>query len=82
MSGDYCELDLDGCQDNPCTEGTNCTDATPGEQVTDGKSYKCSKCPEGTKENEGICLRKYFSAIINQLMKVSEHCGIAASNGN
>ncbi|KAI0235226.1 Mucin-like protein, partial [Lamellibrachia satsuma] len=54
--GVYCELDLDGCQDNPCTEGTNCTDLTPAEQVTSGKSYNCSDCPEGTEDNEGTCL--------------------------
>ena len=60
MSGVYCELDLDGCQDNPCTEGTNCTDLTPAEQVTSGKSYNCSDCPEGTEDNEGTCLRGYF----------------------
>ncbi|KAI0233186.1 Mucin-like protein [Lamellibrachia satsuma] len=54
--GDFCELDLDGCQDNPCTEGTNCTDVTPAEQVASGKSYNCSACPEGTEDDEGICL--------------------------
>ncbi|KAK2178081.1 hypothetical protein NP493_563g01009 [Ridgeia piscesae] len=54
--GDYCELDLDGCQDNPCTAGTNCTDVTPAEQVASGKSYNCSACPDGTEDNEGTCL--------------------------
>ncbi|KAI0210407.1 Mucin-like protein [Lamellibrachia satsuma] len=54
--GDYCELDLDGCQDNPCTEDTNCTDVTPAEQVATGKSYNCSDCPAGKEKNEGICL--------------------------
>ncbi|KAI0207726.1 hypothetical protein LSAT2_007708 [Lamellibrachia satsuma] len=53
---DHCEADLDGCQDNPCTEGTNCTDITPTEQDKSNKSYTCSKCPVGTKDNEGICL--------------------------
>ena len=59
LSGDYCESDMDGCQDNPCTQGTNCTDVTPAEQVTNDKSYTCSDCPEGTEDNEGICLCKY-----------------------
>ncbi|KAK2160812.1 hypothetical protein NP493_1626g00009 [Ridgeia piscesae] len=54
--GDHCESDLDGCQDNPCTEGTNCTDVTPEEQVSTGKSFNCSECPSGTEENEGLCL--------------------------
>ena len=59
MLGDYCESDLDGCQDNPCTEGTNCTDVNPAEQVIGGKSYTCSECPAGTEDNEGVCLREY-----------------------
>ncbi|KAK2158335.1 hypothetical protein NP493_1807g00024 [Ridgeia piscesae] len=54
--GDHCESDLDGCQDNPCTEGTNCTDVTPEEEKSSGKSFKCSECPAGTEENEGTCL--------------------------
>ncbi|KAK2175052.1 hypothetical protein NP493_751g01001 [Ridgeia piscesae] len=54
--GDHCEFDLDGCQDNPCTAGTNCSDVTPEEQVIHGKSYNCSECPAGTEDNEGICL--------------------------
>ena len=57
--GDHCESDLDGCQDNPCTEGTNCTDVTPEEQLSTGKSFQCSECPHGTEENEGTCLRKF-----------------------
>ena len=57
--GDHCEFDLDGCQDNPCTAGTNCSDVTPEEQVIHGKSYNCSECPAGTEDNEGICLREY-----------------------
>ena len=58
-SGDNCQLDLDGCQDNPCTEGTNCTDVTPVQHVATGGAYNCSQCPAGTEENDGICLREY-----------------------
>ncbi|KAI0208521.1 hypothetical protein LSAT2_006799 [Lamellibrachia satsuma] len=54
--GDYCELDMDGCQDNPCTGGTNCTDLTPEEQVVSGVSFNCSECPTGTEDDDGICL--------------------------
>ncbi|KAI0231500.1 hypothetical protein LSAT2_018133 [Lamellibrachia satsuma] len=53
--GDYCEADFDGCQDNPCTEGTDCTDVTADEEVSTGRLYKCSECPAGTKEDGGIC---------------------------
>ncbi|KAI0238816.1 hypothetical protein LSAT2_010422 [Lamellibrachia satsuma] len=53
--GDYCEEDFDGCQDNPCTEGTNCTDMTADEEVLTGQLYNCSECPAGTMEDGGIC---------------------------
>ncbi|KAK2181411.1 hypothetical protein NP493_400g02031 [Ridgeia piscesae] len=54
--GDHCESDYDGCQDNPCTEGTNCTDVSPSEHIASGKAFNCSECPPGTEESEGICL--------------------------
>ena len=58
-AGDHCESDFDGCQDNPCTEGTNCTDLSPSEHIVSGKTFNCSECPPGTEDNEGICLRKH-----------------------
>ncbi|KAK2190867.1 hypothetical protein NP493_66g06051 [Ridgeia piscesae] len=57
--GDYCEADYDGCQDNPCTEGTNCTDLTAAEEVSTGRQYNCSECPPGTKKDGDACYRKY-----------------------
>ncbi|KAI0225835.1 Mucin-like protein [Lamellibrachia satsuma] len=53
--GDYCEADFDGCQDNPCTEGTDCTDLTADEEVLTGRLYNCSDCPSGSKKDGGIC---------------------------
>ncbi|KAK2190852.1 hypothetical protein NP493_66g04024 [Ridgeia piscesae] len=53
--GDYCEADYDGCQDNPCTEGTNCTDLTAAEEVSTGRQYNCSECPPGTKKDGDAC---------------------------
>ena len=50
---------MDGCQDNPCTGGTNCTDLTPEEHVVSGVSFNCSECPTGTEDDDGICLREY-----------------------
>ena len=58
LSGDYCEADFDGCQDNPCTEGTDCTDLTADEEVLTGRLYNCSDCPSGSKKDGGICFRK------------------------
>ncbi|KAK2172014.1 hypothetical protein NP493_1002g01061 [Ridgeia piscesae] len=54
--GDHCESDYDGCQDNPCTAGTNCTDASPDEEVSSGRPYSCSECPEGTEKDGEKCL--------------------------
>ncbi|KAK2171616.1 hypothetical protein NP493_1050g00004 [Ridgeia piscesae] len=54
--GDHCESDFDGCQDSPCTEGTNCTDVSPSEHIASGKAFHCSLCPPGTEESAGICL--------------------------
>ncbi|KAK2162840.1 hypothetical protein NP493_1501g01086 [Ridgeia piscesae] len=54
--GDHCESDLDGCQDNPCTSGTDCIDLTPEVQVATVMSFSCSACPTGTEDKDGICL--------------------------
>ena len=59
LAGDYCEADYDGCQDNPCTAGTNCTDLTAAEEVSTGRQYNCSECPPGTKKDGDACYRKY-----------------------
>ena len=59
LSGDHCESDYDGCQDNPCTAGTNCTDASPDEEVSSGRPYSCSECPEGTEKDGEKCLREH-----------------------
>ena len=56
--GDFCEIDFDGCQDSPCTEGTNCTDVIQSVQQSTGKTFNCSECPTGTEDNDGICLRR------------------------
>ncbi|KAK2151947.1 hypothetical protein NP493_2549g00003, partial [Ridgeia piscesae] len=72
--GDHCESDLDGCQDNPCTEGTNCTDVTPEEQVSTNKSFTCSECPQGTKENEGTCLH------VEECIEGTSHCEQECTN--
>ncbi|KAK2163998.1 hypothetical protein NP493_1438g00002 [Ridgeia piscesae] len=63
--GDHCESDFDGCQDNPCTEGTNCTDVSPSEHIASGKAFNCSECPPGTEESAGICLREQNTIVIN-----------------
>ena len=60
MSGDFCELDYNGCQDNPCTHGTNCTDVRPAEEAASGRTHNCSACPAGTEYDDGTCLREDY----------------------
>ena len=57
ITGNSCEQDYNGCQDNPCTLGTNCTDVTPSVQEANATSYSCSPCPSGTEDNDGTCFR-------------------------
>jgi len=59
IAGDSCTEDIDGCQDNPCTEHTNCTDLTPADQVAKNRAYECSECPEGYTDDDGTCVGSY-----------------------
>ena len=45
--GDTCNTDFNGCFDNPCMTGTNCTDFTPAEQVAANSTFNCTSCPTG-----------------------------------
>ena len=56
LAGSSCADDFDGCQDNPCTKHTNCTDLTPPEHVKQKKAYKCSECPKGFYDDDGTCI--------------------------
>ena len=57
--GSRCADDIDGCEDNPCTEGTNCTDLTPAEHVTQSRAYVCTDCPIGYIDDDGTCIGSY-----------------------
>jgi len=59
LTGDTCADDFDGCADNPCTAGTNCTDLTPTEQVAQGKTFVCTGCPDGFEKDAGICVGRW-----------------------
>ena len=62
LVGSSCAEDFDGCQDNPCTKLTNCTDLTPAEQETQNTAYKCSECPKGFFDDDGTCIGSYTHA--------------------
>lgn len=64
--GDHCELDYDGCRDDPCFEGQTCTDVSASLHKTLKVGFNCSDCPTGykillkttTNEKEGKCIGK------------------------
>ena len=58
-SGEACDEDFDGCEDSPCTAGTNCTDMSPSQEDALGTAFNCSECPLGYKDNDGICVGTY-----------------------
>ena len=59
FAGSSCADDIDGCGDNPCTVGTNCTDLTPTQQAAQNKAFQCSDCPDGYIDDDGICVGSY-----------------------
>ena len=56
FAGESCSEDFDGCEDTPCTAGTNCTDLSPTQEETLGTPFNCSQCPQGYEDNDGICV--------------------------
>ena len=53
-AGDDCEIDYDGCQDDPCAVGRNCTDKNATfhemeeeQEQNETNAYSCGGCPIG-----------------------------------
>ena len=56
-SGDTCETETDGCEDQPCDVfGATCMDRTPQEQITTSFEYYCLNCSAGYNETGGPCI--------------------------
>lgn len=55
QTGDMCDTDTDGCSNNPCPLGRNCTDLSPEEETLFDRGYNCSSCPLGYKDVENKC---------------------------
>ena len=55
ITGISCQIDIDGCADNPCE--TNCTDLTPEEVAASNftREYRC-ECSVGFEMVEDICI--------------------------
>ena len=56
ITGSDCEIDIDGCSENPCAEftGAACIDHTPEEVANHSHEYSCTQCPSGFSLFEGL----------------------------
>lgn len=64
IQGEHCDENIDGCEDNPCPLGRNCTDLSPVEEGLLGRAYNCSECPSGYDEIDNKCQGKKLQCII------------------
>ncbi|XP_078670157.1 uncharacterized protein LOC144910683 isoform X23 [Branchiostoma floridae x Branchiostoma belcheri] len=71
LEGTFCEVDIDGCEDDPCYMGVNCTDVP-----APGVGYTCSACPDGT-EGDGTKCRD-----IDECTNGTHQCGPKAQCRN
>lgn len=53
--GEKCNIDTNGCLQNPCPLERNCTDLSPEEETLFGRGYNCSSCPLGYEDVENKC---------------------------
>ena len=54
-TGNQCDIDVDGCANDPCPLLTTCNDKTPADQATNKVLYSCSNCPTGYRMHNGKC---------------------------
>ncbi|XP_025078476.1 mucin-like protein [Pomacea canaliculata] len=52
-TGNNCELDKDGCSDNPCHPLQTCADVPASQQGSSDVGYRCSDCPPGFSSRNG-----------------------------
>ncbi|RUS82424.1 hypothetical protein EGW08_009812 [Elysia chlorotica] len=55
-TGDDCDEDVDGCADDPCGEGLNCTDIAAADQRNETIGYLCGDCPDGYDRQGSSCV--------------------------
>jgi hypothetical protein len=51
-----CDVDIDGCANDPCPLHTTCNDKSPADQVRDQVLYNCSNCPAVYQLVDGKCI--------------------------
>ena len=61
--GDNCEVEVDGCADEPCTEGQECTNLAPDEDEDNEVRYKCGTCPPGYHDGNTCVGTHYYLTV-------------------
>ena len=64
--GDDCELDVNGCERDPCSVNRTCTDRAAAEHQANPalKPYTCSPCPAGFRDVNDKCDGKLPSIVV------------------
>lgn len=60
LLGDDCEREVDGCAQDPCPHGRNCTDLSPEQEELFHRGYNCSACPHGFRDVDEKCEGTYL----------------------
>ncbi|XP_052809767.1 uncharacterized protein LOC128238182 isoform X2 [Mya arenaria] len=55
FTGLDCELDIDGCVGQPCSNGRNCSDVPAEFHTEDEPGFTCSRCPDGYIDDGARC---------------------------
>ncbi|KAI0239341.1 Mucin-like protein [Lamellibrachia satsuma] len=56
--GDFCQLDIDGCADQPCFSGVLCTDVAAPDLSSHPDGFLCGTCPIGLSGDGSSCIDK------------------------
>ncbi|KAK2160224.1 hypothetical protein NP493_1661g00003 [Ridgeia piscesae] len=56
--GDFCQIDIDGCADQPCFSGVLCTDVAASDLSNHPDGFLCGTCPVGLTGDGSSCIDK------------------------
>ena len=54
--GDFCQVDIDGCADQPCFSGVLCTDVAASDLSNHPDGFLCGTCPVGLTGDGSSCI--------------------------
>lgn len=72
-TGIFCEKDEDGCADNPCWPGVDCTDILARDLSTTPAGFKCGSCPTHL-DGDGISCTDKDECVKNSPPPCSHNC--------